>query len=249
MIRNYDELIICITKIEKQIPKLKAEQQRHIYNLNFGKAKIVLLKQQFLELQILSYIEYYQEKIKNNYLESKLYSPKLSSLKKSYQTKTIANDLVYCLKELIMEYDELQKDLWIFSALSLHHALAIKEKIRNLIFTMEEIYLELSNVILIPNTKINEEQKIHYNLIVDFFHHYYTSQIENLREELMSKKSGLKFIQSLKMSVNPITTKMIQFEIEIKDGIKEITTQLDSILTKTECYEKLSKILHKAIFN
>lgn len=128
MIRNYDELMICITKIEKQIPKLKTEQQKHIYNLNFKKAKIVLSQQQLIELQILNYIGYYQEKIKDNYLESKLYRPKLKSLKKFYQTKTIAGELIYCFMQLITEYDKLKNDLWIFSALRLNHVSIIKRK-------------------------------------------------------------------------------------------------------------------------
>src|SRR6218665_911871 len=114
MIRNYDELVICITNTEKQISKLKTEKQKHIYNLNFKNAKLVLSHQQLIELQILNYIGYYQEKIKDSYLESKLYSSKLKSLKKLYQTKTIAGDLIYCLMQLITEYDELEKDLWIF---------------------------------------------------------------------------------------------------------------------------------------
>ncbi|MNS93313.1 hypothetical protein D3C72_1274780 [compost metagenome] len=64
MIRNYDELLICIANLATQIPKLKKEQQKHIFNLDFANAKIILSKQQLLELQILNYIGYYQEKIK-----------------------------------------------------------------------------------------------------------------------------------------------------------------------------------------
>jgi|APLak6261686239_1056169.scaffolds.fasta_scaffold00527_2 hypothetical protein len=248
MIRNYNELMICITNIEKQIHKLKTEQQKQIYNLNFRKAKIVLSQQQLIELQILNYIGYYEEKIKDRYLESKLYSPKLKSLKKFYQTKTIADDLIYCLMQLIMEYDELKNDLWIFSSLHLNHALAIKEKIEILIFTMEKIHFELANAILLSNAKIKGKQIIHYNQIVDFFHNYYTCQIENLQEKLRSIESGSEFIQSLKKLVNPVTKKMIQFEIENKKESEEITIELDSILNTKQCFEKLNKIIHEKIF-
>jgi hypothetical protein len=247
MIRNYNELMICITNIEKQIPKLKTEQQKQIYSLNFRKAKIVLSQQQLIELQILNYIGYYEEKIKDRYLESKLYSSKLKSLKKFYQTKTITDDLIYCLMQLITEYDELKNDLWIFSALRLNHAFTIKEKIKKLIFKMEEIYFELANAILLSNAKINGKQVIHYNLIVDFFHNYYTCQIENLQEKLRAIESGSEFIQSLKKLVNPVTIKMIEFELENKKESEETTIKLGSILNTKQCFEKLNKIIHKKI--
>ena len=194
MIRNYDELIICITKLEKQIPKLKKERQKHIFNLDYTNAKILISKQQLLELQILNYIGYYQQKITDSHLESKLYGKKLSSLIKLYQTETIADDLIYCLKELINDYDELKNDLWLFSSLDLNHALAISEKIKKLIFKMEEIYFELANTIQFSNAKINKKQEFHYNLIVNFFHNYYTSEIENLQDKLRSGKLTSKFI-------------------------------------------------------
>ncbi|NWL04234.1 hypothetical protein DM790_25730 [Flavobacterium collinsii] len=249
MIRNYNELIICITNIEKQIPKLKKEQQKHIFKLDFANAKTLLSQQQLLELQILNYIGYYQEKIKNNHLETKLYGEKLSFLKKSYQTKSIADDLLYCLKELIKDYDELKNDLWIFSTLHLNHVLAIKEKIKKLIFTVEEIYFELTNLILFSNAKFNEKQIIEYNLIVDFFHNYYKSEIENLQDQLRSEKSRSKFIQFLKKLVNPATIKMIELELENKKETEEITIQLELLITTKEYYNKLSKMVHKSIFN
>ncbi len=247
MIRNYDELMICIKNIEKKIPKLKTEQQKQIYDLNFWKAKIVLSQKQLIELQILNYIGYYEEKIKDRYLESKLYNPKLKSLKKFYQTKTIADDLIYCLMQLITEYDELKNDLWIFSALRLNHAFTIKEKIKKLIFKMEEIHFELANAILLSNAKINGKQVINYNLIVDFFHSYYRCKIENLQEKLKSIESGSEFIQSLKKLVNPVTIKMIEFELENKKESEETTIELDAILNTKQCFEKLNKIIHKKI--
>lgn len=249
MIRNYNELIICITNIEKQISKLKKEQQKHIFKLDFANAKTLLSQQQLLELQILNYIGYYQEKIKNNHLESKLYGEKLGFLKKSYQTKNIADDLLYCLKQLIKDYDELKNDLWIFSSLHLNHVLEIKEKIKKLIFTVEEIYFELTNLILFLNAKFNEKQIIEYNLIVDFFHNYYTSEIENLQDKLRSENSGSKFIQFLKKLINPATIKMIAFELENKKETEEITIQLELLITTKEYYNKLSKMVHKSIFN
>lgn len=247
MIRNYNELMICIKNIEKQIPKLKTEQQKQIYNLNFRKAKIVLSQQHLIELQILNYIGYYEEKIKDRYLESKLYSSKLKSLKKFYQTKTITDDLIYCLMQLIKDYDELKNDLWIFSSLHLNHALAIKEKIEKLIFTMEKIHFELANAILLSNAKFDGKQVIHYNLIVDFFHTYYTCQIENLQEKLRSIESGSEFIQSLKKLINPVTINMIEFELENKKESEETTIKLGSILNTKQCFEKLNKIIHKKI--
>ncbi|WP_433835656.1 hypothetical protein [Flavobacterium anhuiense] len=247
MIRNYNELIICITNIEKQISKLKKEQQKHIFKLDFANAKTLLSQQQLLELQILNYIGYYQEKIKNNHLESKLYGEKLVFLKKSYQTKNIADDLLYCLKQLIKDYDELKNDLWIFSSLHLNHVLEIKEKIKKLIFTVEEIYFELTNLILFLNAKFNEKQIIEYNLIVDFFHNYYTSEIENLQDKLRSEKSGSKFIQFLKKLVNPATIKMIELELESKKETEEITIQLELLVATKERHNKLSKMAHKSI--
>lgn len=249
MIRNYDELLICITKTEKQIPKLKTEKQKHIYNLNFKKAKIVLSQQQLIELQILNYIGYYQEKIKGSYLESKLYNPKLKTLKELYQTKTIAGDLIYCFMQLLTEYDELKKDLWIFSTLDLNHTFAVQEKIKKLLFMMEEIYFELANSILLSNEKIHEKQTIQYNIIVAFFRNYYTSQVENLQEKLSSVKSASKFISSLKKLVNTVTLKMIQFEIENKKETEEITIQLESLLRTKEHYNKLSQMVFKSISN
>lgn len=66
---------------------------------------------------------------------------------------------------------------------------------------MEEIYFELANVILVSKGKINEKQTIHYDLIVSFFHNFYTSKIENLRDKLRYKESCSKSIQSIKNSL------------------------------------------------
>lgn len=247
MIQNYNQLLICIKKVDKKTLLLKTEKYKHIYNLNFAKAKEIISQQQLLELQVLNYIEYYQEKIKDSHLESKLYGEKLNSLRKLYQTKTIADDLIYCLMQLITEYDELKNNLWIFSSLRLNHALVIKEKIGKLISTMEEIHFELAKAILLSNAKINGKQVIHYNLIVDFFHSYYKCQIENLQEKLKSIVSGSEFIQSLKKLVNPVTIKMIEFELENKKESKETTIKLGSILNTKQCFEKLNKIIHKKI--
>lgn len=41
MILNYNELLICIKSIEKQISMLKFEQRKLIYDLNFSKTRQV----------------------------------------------------------------------------------------------------------------------------------------------------------------------------------------------------------------
>ncbi|TDW52745.1 hypothetical protein EV144_1011438 [Flavobacterium sp. 270] len=243
MIRNYDELVIYIAKIEKQIPKLKAEQQKHIYNLNFRNAKTTLAKRQFIELQILNYIGYYQEKIKNHHLENKLYGSKLSCIKMSYQTKTMTNDLIYCLQQLMIECDELKNDLWIFSVLDSYYCLAIKDKRKKIIFKMEEIYFELANTILFSDEKVNAKQIYNYNLIVDFFSNYYISAIENLEEKFRHKKSDSNFIQSLAKLFNAPTIKMKQFKSEIEKETEETTNQLNSLVKTKERFEQLNRIV------
>lgn len=162
MILNYNELVICIKKIEKQIFKLKLEQRNLIHDLNFSKTREAFAQQQLLELQILNYITYYQEKIKNNHLERKIYSNELSNLKENYHPKTNAVDFFYCLKELSIQYNEFLKDRKLFYKLNrLKDEDAIKEKIKNQTSCMEEIFLELSRIILLQHSNIDNEVLSH----------------------------------------------------------------------------------------
>lgn len=181
MIRNYDELLICIKKVDKSITEVKKQQRKLILNLKFIEAKQLLSQQQLLELQVLNYIEYYKEKIKHNHLENKLYSIELNTIKQLYQTTTIANTILQCLKDLKAEYDELQKYINRFSGLKrLDHINAVKEERKNLFYRMEKIYEELRNTMQLQVARIDEEEKIHYNSLIEFFKQYYISKIENL---------------------------------------------------------------------
>lgn len=214
MILNYNELLICIKKIEKQISVLRLEQRNHIYNLNFSKTRQVFAQQQLLELQILNYITYYQEKIKNNHLERKIYNNGLSNLKENYKPKTNAIDFFVCLKELTAEYNYLLKDLKLFYKLNrLTDVDAIKEKIKNQTSRMEEIFLELSRIILLPNSNIDENQIKDFNSYTSFFHEYYNSKLLKLEKELHSKQMELtsfktllnfKIVKSIRREINTI---------------------------------------------
>lgn len=211
MILNYNELLICIKSIEKQISMLKFEQRKLIYDLNFSKTRQVFAQQQLLELQILNYITYYQEKIKGNHLESKIYSSELCALKENYQSKTNAIIFFYCLTELTIKYNELLKDLKLFYKLNrLEDVDSIKEIIKNHTSLMEEIFLELSRIILLPNTTINDNQIKDSNSYTLFFQEYYNSKLLQLEEELHSKQMELK---SFKALLNFKLTKSIRSEI------------------------------------
>ncbi|MFB9077162.1 hypothetical protein ACFFLS_03030 [Flavobacterium procerum] len=221
MISNYNELLICIKKIEKQIFKLKLEQRILINNRNFTKTRQVFAQQQYLELQILNYITHYQEKIKNNYLESKVYSHSLCNLIESYQPKTNINEFIYCLKQLTTEYNHLLKDLKIFHKLNrLEDVNAVKEKIKNQTFHIEEIFLELSYIVLLPNLNIDNNQIRDFNSFAIFFQECYTSKIGTLKKELHSKQTELK---SIKTILNFKSFRAIRKEI------KTIKAELESI--------------------
>ncbi len=214
MILNYNELLICVKRIEKQISDLKFEQRNHIHNLNFSKTRQIFAQQQLLELQILNYITYYQEKIKSNHLESKIYSNKLRDLKENYQPKTNTNVFFVCLKELTAEYNDLLKDLKHFYKLNkLKDLDAIKGKIKNHTSHMEEIFLELSRIILLPHSNIDDNQVKDFNSYVIFFQEYYNSKLTNIEKELSSKQMELK---SFKAFLNFKLAKSIRKEIKTK---------------------------------
>lgn len=221
MILNYNELLICVKRIEKQISVLKFEQRNHIHNLNFPKTRQIFVQQQLLELQILNYITYYQEKIKNDHLESKIYSNELRDLKEYYQPKTNAIDFFFCLKELATEYNDLLKDLKLFYKLNrVKDVDAIKEKIKNQTSRMEEIFLELSRIILLAHSNIDDDQIKDFNSYTMFFQEYYNSKLLNLEKELHSKQMELK---SFKVFLNFKLAKSIRKEI------KTIQTELEAI--------------------
>lgn len=219
MILNYNELLICIKSIEKQISMLKFEQRKLIYDLNFSKTRQVFAQQQLLELQILNYITYYQEKIKGNHLESKIYSSEVCDLKENYQSKTNAIIFFSCLTDLTIEYNELLKDLKLFYKLNrLEDVNAIKEKIHNHTSLIEEIFLELSRIILLSNSNIDDNQIKDFNSYKMFFQEYYNSKLLNLKKELHSKQMELKSFKTL-LNFNLVKSirkeiKAIQIEIE-----------------------------------
>jgi hypothetical protein len=221
MILNYDELLICIKKIEKQIATLKLKQRKLIHGLNFSKTREIFAQQQLLELQVLNYITYYQEKIKNNHLESKIYSNKLGTLKENYRSQTNVIDFFFCLKELTAEYNEFLKDLKLFYKLNRSEDVkSIKEKIKNHISLMEEIFLELSRIILLPNLNIDDNQIKDFNSYNMFFHEYYNSKLLQLEKELQSKQTELKSFKTL------LNFKIVK---SIRREIKAIKAELETI--------------------
>lgn len=212
MILNYNELLICIKRIEKQISVLKFEHRNHILNLNFSKTRQLFAQQQLLELQILNYITYYQEKIKNNHLENKIYGNELGALKENYKAKTNTLNFFNCLKKLALEYNELLKDQKVFYKLNrLDDVDAIKEKIKNHTSLMEQIFLELSRIIILPNSRIDDNQIKDFNSYTMFFQEYYNSKLINLEKELSSKQMELK---SFKVLLNFNLSKSIRKEIK-----------------------------------
>lgn len=212
MILNYNELLICIKRIEKQISDLKFEQRNHIHNLNFSRTRQIFAQQQLLELQILNYITFYQEKIKNSHLESKIYSNELRDLKENYQPKTNAIDFFACLKELTAEYNDLLKDLKHFYKLNRQQDVdAIKGKIKNHTSRMEEIFLELSRIILLPHSNLDEDQIMDFNSYTMFFQEYYNSKLLSLEKQLLSMQTQLK---SFKILLNFKLAKSIREEIK-----------------------------------
>ncbi|MFH7002102.1 hypothetical protein [Flavobacterium bizetiae] len=221
MILNYNELLICIKRIEKQIPMLELEQRKLIHNLNFSKTRQVFAQQQLLELQILNYITYYQEKIKNNYLENKIFSGELCNLKENYRPKTNAIIFFYCLKELATEYNDLLKDLKLFYKLnSLKDVESIKEKIENHTSLIEEVFLELSRIILLSKSDIADIQIKDFNSFVMFFQGYYNSKILSLEKNLHKKQKKLKSFKTL-LNYNMV--------ISIRREIKTIKDELEAI--------------------
>ncbi|WP_140485411.1 hypothetical protein [Flavobacterium sp. GSA192] len=202
MIRNFDELLICIEKVEKEITKLKEQQRYFICNLNFSKSRQLFSKAQLLELNILNYINYYQNKIKDNYLENKLYKTKLRYLKIKHQPKSIANDLLYCIQELIIEYNELKK---ICNINELDDDFDFKKTRQYHFDKVELIYVELKNVILFSNSKINANQMIYYKSLTDYLRSYYDKRIKILNKELHCKTEELIRIQ---MEINVIKNEL-----------------------------------------
>ncbi|MFH6967739.1 hypothetical protein [Flavobacterium sp. FlaQc-28] len=81
MTLNYNELLIYIEKIEKQLDLLKKEEQLHIDALNFKQADQLASKQQFIKLQILNYLAYYFQNAKQ---DNETCKEKINNLKKKY---------------------------------------------------------------------------------------------------------------------------------------------------------------------
>lgn len=59
--KNYDELLIYIEKIDNQLELIKKEQHQHNLSLNFKEVDSLISKEQFLKLQILNYLAYCSE--------------------------------------------------------------------------------------------------------------------------------------------------------------------------------------------
>jgi hypothetical protein len=228
MIRNYNELLICIRKAERQILALTLEKRTLILNLNFKKARAVLVQQQQLQLHIRDYIRSYKEKIKAHYLENKIYGHRLEDLKKGYQIKGNIVDFILCLQKLTDQYHVLLKDVVFFQRASqLDDVTAIEEKIKNILYQMEQLFSELGRIMLLPNFNPIQDQIAQYNSLTHFFSIYYTLKIQKLEYELQAKKQAIKTINYI---FNHRSFKVRQAEIQhINNELKLLHPQKNNL--------------------
>lgn len=94
MIKNFQELIILINRCESKIEEIDSDILYAVYRKDFRKAAELEKLKKLWYKKILKYIDYFKIRIKENYLEKKVLSNRLSVLTRRYEYHE-RNNLLY----------------------------------------------------------------------------------------------------------------------------------------------------------
>lgn len=195
MIRNFKELIIVINQYEKQIKKRESEIKHLILKLDFKKVRKLECEKRLLEQQIRNYIAFYRKKIKSNYIENKLFGDELNCLEIKFESKSVLNEIIYCVQLLKLEYENLKKDVQVFLELGrVSDSLAIDENSKQVLDRVKIIFDEGKFVFNNSEDKISEIELNQYNELLNYFELIYKKRKKDLGIQLKLLKSRLNWV-------------------------------------------------------
>ena len=230
MVHPIEKLIHLIYDCEEKIKQCKIKLH-HFYHNRDGLKKLEEEKTALKKLMI-SHIQEFKEKIKNNHLETRLYANRLAVLEKKFQLQPrIKNVNLFCLNVLKEKHVVVKKDKIFFSGMNKEQEVDICENELEMIEMQSQDLLKDFFEITkkFPNS-INKEMEQQFNALLDYYGWGFAEKkivLDKRQFELEARLEVLeKKLMSLQAFFNYYLTKNIKAEIEkIKEELLEINLQ------------------------
>ena len=230
MVHPIEKLIHLIYDCEEKIKQCKIKLH-HFYHNRDGLKKLEEEKTALKKLMI-SHIQEFKEKIKNNHLETRLYANRLAILEKKFQLQPrIKNVNLFCLNVLKEKHVVVKKDKIFFSGMNKEQEVDICENELEMIEMQSQDLLKDFFEITkkFPNS-INKEMEQQFNALLDYYGWGFAEKkivLDKRQFELEARLEVLeKKLMSLQAFFNYYLTKNIKAEIEkIKEELLEINLQ------------------------
>lgn len=230
MIHTIKELIFVINDCEIKIKQCEIKQAR--FHQNYDELKRLEEKINVHKKQIEHHIQEFKEKIKNNYLEKRLYANRLAILEKKFQLQPrIKNVNLFCLNVLKEKHVVVKKDKIFFSGMNKEQEVKICENELEMIeMQSQDLLKEFYEITKKFPNSINKEMKQQFEALLNYYGWGFTEKkmiLDKRRFELETRLELLeKKLMSLQVFFNHYRAKKIKIEIEkIKEGLLEIKIQ------------------------
>ena len=230
MVHTIEKLIHLIYDCEEKIKQCKIKLH-HFYHNRDGLKKLEEEKTALKKLMI-SHIQEFKEKIKNNHLETRLYANRLAILEKKFQLQPrIMNANLFCLYVLKEKHRIIKKDKIFFSGINKKKEASICQEELEMIEIQSQLLLkEFFEKINKSPDNIDKEIKLQFNALLHYYGWGLDKRKITLDKRQVELKSSLesyeKKLKSIQVLFNYRLTKQIITEIKkIKEELLEIELQ------------------------
>lgn len=227
MTHTIKELICVINDCEIKIKQCEIKQAR--FHQNYDELKRLEEKINVHKKQIELHIQEFKEKIKNNYLEKRLYANRLAILEKKFQFQPrIRNVNLFCLNVLKEKHVVVKMDKIFFSGMNKEQEVEICENELEMIeMQSQDLLKEFFEITKKFPNSINKEMEQQFNALLSYYGWGFAEKKMVLDKRQLEIEAHLELLKKKLMSLqaffNHYLIKKINIEIKkIEEELLEI---------------------------
>ncbi|AOW10479.1 hypothetical protein [Flavobacterium gilvum] len=228
MIHTIVELIYVINDCEIKIKQYEIKQD--CFHQNYDELKRLEEKKNVLKKQIECHIQEFKEKIKNNYLEARLYANILIVLEKKFELQPrIMNANLFCLNILKEKHSIIKKDKTFFSRIGKdRESIICENELQMIEMQSQDLLYEFFEKNNKFPTSIDKETKQQFNALL---HHWgFVEKKKVLDKRRLELEIRLELLEKALKGRKPACGNYKPFSYElgknINDEIMEIKREL-----------------------